>query len=585
MRRLPRLALAFFLLFVTCAGFPAWGQDQFSGRVIEVVNGDEIRVRLDTWDVTVHLHGVEIPVTSPEFSERAQQYTARRVADTRVRVEVRGTGPHKMVYGEVYPVSGGSLNEELVRAGIATWAQAYAPKRLDLEALEKEAQQAKRGQWGDSTGRNVALPPSAADAERKKESEAIRAAQERPKNAAPSSPPTPTPLPTPALTPASAPPPTAFPAPTTAAGGAGTTAVRPPTAPRVTWAYRLQELRNYLRTAYAPPPPGQAFRPMFQPLLVGWGTFSVIAFLLLLGAGRGGVHSVPYQIICSILIGAAVTIMLPLPLLILSHYLPYSRDSAAIAIALPLGVFLWRKAIALCRRDQTLRGTPRYRLADAPHGFVRVSGEATASPDAVHSVTGTIPAVYFREITHAYRPQTEGKFDRARNSLPHRWELVSDETEAADFLIEDESGAALVSAEKAAFYPLRVALFYNEIPVESFPSPPYSGDTRTQIHFLPERANVTVWGRRYQSSSPGLDAVAERIGYDSMADCLIVVEETPSRLYTRRPLLGLLVAIVALGLFGLAAYCLLTPSDLPPIRDSVVEYVTKTWASLRGPGQ
>jgi hypothetical protein len=268
---------------------------------------------------------------------------------------------------------------------------------------------------------------------------------------------------------------------------------------------------------------------------------------------------------------------MPLPLLLTMRYLPYSRDAAMVAVCLPLGVWFWRKAISLFRRDRILRATPRYRIADAPHGLVKVNGEASAPNGVVRSFSGKLPAIYLREVTYRYSPRVDAKYDRTRNSLPHQWELLRDEVKAADFVITDESGEATVLADKAEFHPLRVARYYNDVPVETFPSPPYGGDTRTHIYFLPERAEVTAWGRRYQSASPIPGQAEERIGYDTVSDCLIVAEGTPSRLYTRRPLLGMVFILLALTALGMVAYCLLTPADLPPIRLTVSYYVTQYW--------
>jgi endonuclease YncB( thermonuclease family) len=45
---------------------------------------------------------------------------------------------------------GRSLNHELVGAGLAWWYRRYAPGDLDLERLESEAREAKRGLWADA---------------------------------------------------------------------------------------------------------------------------------------------------------------------------------------------------------------------------------------------------------------------------------------------------------------------------------------------------------------------------------------------------------------------------------------------------
>ena len=50
---------------------------------------------------------------------------------------------------------GRNLDHELVRAGYAWWFRNYAPHDRELEQLEKEEREAKRGLWSDPH----AIPP------------------------------------------------------------------------------------------------------------------------------------------------------------------------------------------------------------------------------------------------------------------------------------------------------------------------------------------------------------------------------------------------------------------------------------------
>ena len=109
---------------------------------------------------------------------------------------------------------------------------------------------------------------------------------------------------------------------------------------------------------------------------------------------------------------------------------------------------------------------------------------------------------------------------------------------------------------------MRIARFYNEIPVESYFNQAYVGDTRTEIHFIPPGVPVTAWGQLRQTASPVAGMEEDRMGYDAAHDCLVVVEGDPARLWTRRPLLGLLMTLAGIVLAGLVAYCLLTPPEL-----------------------
>jgi endonuclease YncB( thermonuclease family) len=110
-------SVARFLYLVSLFAFvsflrPSLGyaQNRVTGQVVAVEAGDVIQVRVDDWTVTVRLHGVLCSETPPELAQRAKEYVERRVAATRVKVEVRGTGPKQTLYGEVQAADGRSLN-------------------------------------------------------------------------------------------------------------------------------------------------------------------------------------------------------------------------------------------------------------------------------------------------------------------------------------------------------------------------------------------------------------------------------------------------------------------------------------------
>jgi micrococcal nuclease len=50
---------------------------------------------------------------------------------------------------EVILPDGRNLNHELVKAGLGWWFRKYVPHDRDLEQLEKEPREAKRGLWSD----------------------------------------------------------------------------------------------------------------------------------------------------------------------------------------------------------------------------------------------------------------------------------------------------------------------------------------------------------------------------------------------------------------------------------------------------
>ncbi len=66
-----------------------------------------------------------------------------------VTVNVMDVDRYWRTVGEVVLPDGGSLNEGLVKAGLAWWYRRYAPEDGTLAQLEANAKAAKRGLWAE----------------------------------------------------------------------------------------------------------------------------------------------------------------------------------------------------------------------------------------------------------------------------------------------------------------------------------------------------------------------------------------------------------------------------------------------------
>lgn len=498
-------------------------QNTFSGQVIAVEAGDRLRVRLDAWTVTVQLHGIVCPLASPEFVTKARAYTTRRVGGVRVRVAVRGTGAKQMVYGEVTPADGGSLNEELVRVGLAIWARQYAPQRTELGALENAARTARRGVWGNATGANVALPPIAAAL-------VPRAA--------------PTPRPTPTATPT--------PIPTPTAQAASPTPAPAPSTPPLN------------RVAVAEAPTEDARTPHVGDAALGVWAFATGTLLALLVRRQGFERRrFAFQCLLALAGGSFFALLAPLPLLLSQSMVRSAQVGSAFlaggTTALAVGLLFMARRLG--RRDRILRGTPRVAIGDAGtnvSGCTHLRGETSAPNGVVHSSVGGIYGIYVREIIRRYEPGQA----RTGNRKPENWITLRDETQTVDFHLTDETGTLAVDAGRAAFHPLRVARFYNDIPVETFFDRPYGGDTRIEVFFIPQSAEVSVWGRRYKTATPNPAQAEERVGYDAAGVGLVVVEGREGRVFARRPVALLLASASVACLLLAVGTALLNPLGL-----------------------
>lgn len=122
---------------------------EFAGRVVSVTDGDTIGVLVDKEEHKIRLHGIDAPERKQDFGARARQYASELAFGKDVRVDVQYRDRYGREVAEVFLPDGRSMNHELVRAGFAWWYEEYAPKDKTLAALQREAQQARRGLWRD----------------------------------------------------------------------------------------------------------------------------------------------------------------------------------------------------------------------------------------------------------------------------------------------------------------------------------------------------------------------------------------------------------------------------------------------------
>lgn len=143
----PRLAVfCLGLVFIPCQCVFA---EDFSGRVVGISDGDTITVMHDGRPEKVRLNGIDAPEKRQAYGNRAKLFVSALAFGKEVRVDVKGQDRYGRSVATVTLPNGRNLNHEIVKAGLAWWFRKYAPKNKELEALETEAREAKRGLWAD----------------------------------------------------------------------------------------------------------------------------------------------------------------------------------------------------------------------------------------------------------------------------------------------------------------------------------------------------------------------------------------------------------------------------------------------------
>jgi micrococcal nuclease len=137
----------FAVLFVSSAV----SAEEFSGKVVGVVDGDTISVMRDGKAVRVRLHGIDCPEKRQAYGSRAKQFASDLVFGKHVAVEVTDVDRYRRLIGKVRLADGRILNHELVRSGLAWWYRKYAAKDTVLKSLENQARIGKVGLWAEKS--------------------------------------------------------------------------------------------------------------------------------------------------------------------------------------------------------------------------------------------------------------------------------------------------------------------------------------------------------------------------------------------------------------------------------------------------
>ncbi|UVT14623.1 MAG: thermonuclease family protein [Nitrospira sp.] len=137
---LPILLLIFFPSFS--------GASDFAGKVISVIDGDTFDVEHEQGVERVRLNGIDAPDKGQHFSQHAMKFIEEITTGQHLTIENKGQDKYEQTIGDVFLADGRHLNKELVKAGLAWWFCRYSAD-TELQQLEEDAREAKRGLWKD----------------------------------------------------------------------------------------------------------------------------------------------------------------------------------------------------------------------------------------------------------------------------------------------------------------------------------------------------------------------------------------------------------------------------------------------------
>lgn len=134
------------LLLLWLLVFPA--PEQFTGKVIAVIDGDTIEVLKNGKAIRVRFNGIDCPEKTQAFGTRAKQFTSDQIFDQTVTVKEKELDRYGRTIADVYLKDGTWFNKTLIENGYA-WHYKFFSSNQELAAAEIKARSGKVGLWSD----------------------------------------------------------------------------------------------------------------------------------------------------------------------------------------------------------------------------------------------------------------------------------------------------------------------------------------------------------------------------------------------------------------------------------------------------
>ncbi|HWI41167.1 MAG TPA: thermonuclease family protein [Verrucomicrobiae bacterium] len=147
-KRLP-LLLRLILFYSLGAVSPAAAMQAFPAKVVEVIDGDTIRVVHQKKPLVIRLQGVDAPELKQPYGQKAKEFAEELATGQGVMVVVVAQEKEEII-GDVIFKDGRSLSREIIRAGYGWWDRKYVDDP-GLAVLMSDARRSKRGLWADPT--------------------------------------------------------------------------------------------------------------------------------------------------------------------------------------------------------------------------------------------------------------------------------------------------------------------------------------------------------------------------------------------------------------------------------------------------
>lgn len=122
---------------------------QFTGEVVNVVDGDTLDVIRSHDPSRIRLFGIDCPEIKQTFGPTAKVFTSDLALHQNVVVRVKGRDKYGRILADVALADGRILNQELVKSGLAWWYQKFDKNDSQMAGFESDARARRIGLWSD----------------------------------------------------------------------------------------------------------------------------------------------------------------------------------------------------------------------------------------------------------------------------------------------------------------------------------------------------------------------------------------------------------------------------------------------------
>ena len=118
------------------------------GQVIDVLDGDTVKLRSDWHVYKIRLTGIDAPEKQQAYGVQSKIYLEHLIADKDVSIKVSSCDQYGRYVGKIY-LNGKDINGEMIRSGYA-WHYYHFDSNPVYAVFMLDAQRSNRGLWQEA---------------------------------------------------------------------------------------------------------------------------------------------------------------------------------------------------------------------------------------------------------------------------------------------------------------------------------------------------------------------------------------------------------------------------------------------------